>query len=100
MELGNGVNGHANMAHGGFVSTILDETMGIANVQLNYKPTFTAYLNITFKSPTRTPSVVVCRAWIAREEGRKRFTYASLEDGEGNVLATAEALFLIIKSAL
>eukprot|EP00026_Physarum_polycephalum_P018962 Phypoly_transcript_20764.p1 GENE.Phypoly_transcript_20764~~Phypoly_transcript_20764.p1 ORF type:complete len:158 (+),score=20.27 Phypoly_transcript_20764:196-669(+) len=100
MEVGNGVNGHINLAHGGFVSTILDEISGVVNVQLAGKPTFTAYLNVTFKTPTPAPGVVMCRAWITKEEGRKRYTFASLEDGRGNVYATSEALFLVLKSAL
>jgi thioesterase superfamily protein 4 len=100
MELGDGVNGHVNLAHGGFVCTILDEISGVVNHQWDGKPTFTAYLNVTFKTPTPAPGVVLCRAWITKEDGRKRYTYASLEDGRGNVYATAESLFLVLKSAL
>ena len=66
MELGSGLNGHSNIAHGGFVSTILDETMGVVNVKLNGRHTFTAYLNVTFKKPTPTPGIVMCRAWISK----------------------------------
>jgi len=100
MEVGSGVNGHTNIAHGGFVCTIIDEVMGIANVQQHGEPTLTAYLNVTFKKPTPTPGILMIRCWITKAEGRKRFTFASLEDGSGNVFATAEALFLVIKAAL
>jgi hypothetical protein len=29
MDLGNGVNGHPDVCHGGFVATMLDEVMGV-----------------------------------------------------------------------
>ena len=29
MDLGNGVNGHPDICHGGFVATVLDEVIGI-----------------------------------------------------------------------
>eukprot|EP00026_Physarum_polycephalum_P018975 Phypoly_transcript_20785.p1 GENE.Phypoly_transcript_20785~~Phypoly_transcript_20785.p1 ORF type:complete len:181 (+),score=23.42 Phypoly_transcript_20785:64-606(+) len=100
MEIGDGVTGPPNHAHGGFVSTILDEVSGVMNLQLDGKPFFTVYLNVTFKSPTPAPGIWLCRAWITKQEGRKRFTYASLEDGRGKVYATSEALFLVLKSAM
>jgi hypothetical protein len=34
MELGSGLNGHPNIAHGGFVATMLDEVLGVL-IQLN-----------------------------------------------------------------
>ncbi|KAF8253257.1 hypothetical protein K440DRAFT_593923 [Wilcoxina mikolae CBS 423.85] len=93
VSLGNGVNGHANVAHGGVVVTILDETLGAA---VGY-PSFTAYLNTSFKKPVVTPGVLLCRASVTRSERRKYWVSGTLEDGCGTVFAEAEGLFIGVK---
>ena len=62
---------------------LLDEVLGIAcgydddydhdNEREDHdeKITMTAYLNVGFKKPVKTPGVVLCRAWVERREGRK-----------------------------
>lgn len=100
LELGDGLNGHANIAHGGFVSVMLDDVMGVANTHSKPYPTFTAYLNVTFKRPVPTPSVLLCRGWISKMDGRKRYSHATIENGSGEVYATADALFLELKALL
>ena len=56
----------------------------------------TAYLRVDYKKPVPTPTVVLCRAWVERTEGRKMFTVGTIEDGEGGVYAKGEALFIVI----
>lgn len=96
-----GLNGHVDTVHGGFTCTILDEVMGLVNDY--YKPKckiFTAFLNVTFKKPIPTPGILLIKTWIERVEERKRFTRGRIEDGEGNVYAEAEGLFIEVKASL
>jgi hypothetical protein len=45
-----------------------------------------------------TPRVLLCRAWIEEQPVRKKvWLKASLEDGEGQALATGNALFILKK---
>lgn len=99
MKLGSGVNGHNDTCHGGFLSVLLDEVIGYAGQfeRPKGKTTMTAYLNTQYKRPIWTPGIVLCRAWIDRKEGRKLFGRGTIEDGEGNVMATGEALFLVVE---
>eukprot|EP00026_Physarum_polycephalum_P018889 Phypoly_transcript_20664.p1 GENE.Phypoly_transcript_20664~~Phypoly_transcript_20664.p1 ORF type:complete len:191 (+),score=16.29 Phypoly_transcript_20664:46-618(+) len=101
MEVGNGVTKGQNLAHNGFLGSVIDEAMGIVNKQIDKRKSFfTAYLNLTFKRHTPTPSVLLCHVWINKEEGRKRLTYATLYDEKGNELVNSEGLFLVTKSSL
>ncbi|KAJ9649772.1 hypothetical protein H2199_000551 [Coniosporium tulheliwenetii] len=79
LDLGDGVNGYPHTAHGGFVATLLDEVVGVL---------------LTYLSPLVTPGVVLTRAGVERVEGRKRWFWATIEDGAGKVFASAEALFI------
>eukprot|EP00026_Physarum_polycephalum_P014708 Phypoly_transcript_15255.p1 GENE.Phypoly_transcript_15255~~Phypoly_transcript_15255.p1 ORF type:complete len:236 (-),score=34.57 Phypoly_transcript_15255:169-876(-) len=99
MHLGSGVNGHAHIAHGGFVVVLLDEAMGMVNTLLKNEPVLSANLNTNFKVPLATPTVVLVRAWITKAEGRKRWTSGTVEDGSGLVYATADGLFLEFKKS-
>lgn len=104
LNLGSGINGYAGVCHGGFVSTILDESMGVlitTNLQLKDRingwkqiSSFTAYLNIRFERPVPTPGVIMGRCWFERVDRRKTWIQATLEDGAGGVMARGEALFV------
>jgi thioesterase superfamily protein 4 len=98
IKLGGGVNGHFDTCHGGFVSTLLDETTGNAAelAKPADKSTMTAYLNIQYKKPVMTPSMILARAVLVRKEGRKIYVKGSIEDGNGGVMATAEALYIVV----
>lgn len=96
LKLGSGMNGHENVAHGGFLSLILDEIVGTAAGA--DRLCMTASLKIDYKAPVYTPGVVLCRAHLVRREGRKLYGTGSVEDSNGKVLATAEGLFLSVES--
>jgi thioesterase superfamily protein 4 len=107
-ELGNGVNGFPNICHGGFVATLLDEVMGIL-LTLNQEylhrvrgesaeiTSMTAYLNMKYLAPVRTPAVVLGRARVVKAEGRKMYVRGAIEDSEGKELTVAELLFVKAK---
>ena len=94
-SLGDGMNGHEGILHGGIVSTCLD--IGMA-VPINASA-FTAFLKIDFKQPLLTPNIVVCRARLTKREGRKFWIEGTLEDGHGTVYATGECLYVRAKPA-
>lgn len=57
-------------------------------------PCFTANLNIDYIKPLLTPTWVLVRAHTDRQEGRKVYVHASVENGEGGVYAKAVVLFV------
>ncbi|KAK1969447.1 thioesterase superfamily protein [Colletotrichum sublineola] len=106
LTLGAGVNGYSNVSHGGIVATVLDETMGsifLINKTEGLMPSesyMTAYLNVTYVRPVKTPQTVLCVAEVVRIQGRKWWIRGRIEDGERRVLARAESLFVRLKEKL
>ncbi|KAK5125540.1 hypothetical protein LTR85_000651 [Meristemomyces frigidus] len=123
MTLGEGMNGHPHIMHGGIVASILDEAMGVlqsANHERDHLlkvgkglaqgelpphgiGTFTVELKIKYLKPVRTPGSLVVTAKYVKREGRKEWIYAEVkqheshgedDDGEEVVCATGEALFI------
>ncbi|EHY53215.1 hypothetical protein ABEF95_007953 [Exophiala dermatitidis] len=95
---GTGLNAHPNLLHGGVVATLLDSTLG--NIVLLEMPerqsTYTVGLNITYKKPIRTPSTILARSWIVKVDGRKTWVHGTLEDGMGQVYASAEGVWVTV----
>ncbi|KAK5633565.1 hypothetical protein RRF57_009279 [Xylaria bambusicola] len=106
LTLGSGLNGYADVCHGGLTMAILDEVMGhIVPLNQDRKAIppgmhMTAYLNARFLKPVSTPTTILARAWIAKVKGRKFFLEATVEDEQGEILARAESLFIQLKSSL
>ncbi|KIW83016.1 hypothetical protein Z517_02259 [Fonsecaea pedrosoi CBS 271.37] len=99
---GTGMNAHPNTLHGGVVATVLDSTMGnvIGHQMPDRLATFTVALNVTYKKPVGTPGTIMARSWITRAEGRKIWVHGVIEDGQGNVHAEAEGMWLRAKPKL
>lgn len=104
ISIGDGVNGYHNIAHGGFVATLLDQGMGILVEENLYNGSgkwgFTAYLNVKYRRPVPTPGLVLLTAAYTKVVPRKQFMKATLEDGEGTVYAEADAMFVEVKPKL
>jgi thioesterase superfamily protein 4 len=100
LKLGSGLNGHHDLAHGGFLSVVLDDVIGAAAEcdRPKGKSTMTAYLKVDYRKPVKTPGVLLARAWLEKTEGKKMWGRGTIEDGEGNVLADGEALFIVVAS--
>ena len=127
MTLGNGINGHPGIMHGGIVATIIDEAMGILQA-VNFERdhlravgkglaqgelvpfgvgTFTAYLNVQFLKPVLTPGALIVTCRYIKRDGRKEWIYAEVKqrmdasedyDGDEIVCATGEGLMIEAKS--
>lgn len=111
ITLGNKLDGHPGICHGGIVATIFDEVLGYAapasrlngEGQDEGKPVpsyVTAYLNTTYIRPVRTPGTILVTARTTKDEGRKMWVEAVMEDERGDKLASAEALFVEVKLKL
>ena len=72
----------------------------IAQQMPEYGATFTVKLSVEYKKPVKTPGTVMTRAWIVKVDGRKIWVEGVVEDGEGNVHAQAEGMWLRAKARL
>ncbi|KAF1921136.1 HotDog domain-containing protein [Ampelomyces quisqualis] len=117
VEIGDGLNGFPQVIHGGMAATLLDEVCGVLIVsntervlerakasgstdQLLNADYMTAYLNMTYRRPVPTPGPLLCTAKVDRQDGRKLYVRATIEDGRGTVYTIGEALFIKMKAKL
>jgi acyl-coenzyme A thioesterase PaaI-like protein len=86
--------GWNDIAHGGIVSTILDEVMAWALVDHDTWGV-TARLAVEFKRPVQLERLVHAEGWVT-ESHRRVFRTASrlLDADDGSVLATGEATYV------
>ncbi|KAF2404428.1 hypothetical protein EJ06DRAFT_526506 [Trichodelitschia bisporula] len=110
LALGKDLNGYPHVCHGGIVATILDEAMGVLigarqaraeelAVREGKEPgrvptSLTGELSVRYLRPVATPQAVLVRVEVEREEGRKIWLVARMEDGEGVRLAEGRAVFI------
>ncbi|MCJ1446290.1 MAG: hypothetical protein MMC23_006795 [Stictis urceolatum] len=105
-SLGPGTQNHIDLAHGGFLSALLDQGMGsVVKLDPECGDPLTASMEIRFRAPVGVPGCLVCRVWVVRREGRKVWVGGTLEvggegreggDGEGEMKVAAEAKSLVI----
>lgn len=95
LSLGSGIDGKSGRAHGGFNALILDQMTGtVASLVSGSVAPATATMTVDYKAPIETPGVVLCRGWAVERSGRKTWVKATVEDGQGKLLASAKALFI------
>ena len=98
--IGGGLNGFPDIVHGGMVASLMDEVMGFLSVQnriigaTRQGKYMTVYLNTQFKAPLMANSTYLAVARVDKLEERKIFISQTIQDGEGKVLATGDALFI------
>ena len=99
MSIGNGIDGKAGRAHGGFDALVLDQISGSCahHARPDSIPPATATMTTDYKLPVSTPCVVLARSWMVEMQGRKLWIKAVMEDEQGRVLATAKTLFIRAK---
>jgi uncharacterized protein (TIGR00369 family) len=85
--------GWQGVTHGGIIATILDEVMAWALVaEDNWG--VTARMSLDFKRPVAVGTQVRAEGWIVRNRRRLIDTAGQVVDADGNVLATAEAVYV------
>jgi acyl-coenzyme A thioesterase PaaI-like protein len=80
-------------AHGGAVSLLFDEVLGIPANSGPGGMARTAYLHVNYRAITPMNRPLTVTATLYAAEGRKRFVRGELKDGE-RLCADAEGLFL------
>ncbi len=86
--------GAPGLAHGGIVTTILDDLSGAVPVALGQRAV-TANLDVDFLAPVVIGRPLVAEAWLASFEGRKIRIASRLLD-DGRPVAVGRALFLTV----
>jgi acyl-coenzyme A thioesterase PaaI-like protein len=82
-------------AHGGAIPLLFDEVLGrLANTDRSMSRT--AYLNVDFRRVTPIDVPLRVEGRFEREEGRKRFLYGAIYDGE-HLTAEAHGLFVALR---
>lgn len=95
LSLGSGIDGKSGRAHGGFNALILDQMTGtVASMVSGSVAPATATMTVDYKAAIETPGVVLCRGWAVERQGRKTWVKATVEDGQGKLLASGKALFI------
>lgn len=94
-SLGTDLGGYRNIAHGGVLMTLLDQTIGECAGREWGLRVVTIELNCVLKRPFRLPGVVVARAVAVRQEGKRVWLKGSLEDEHGRSCMEATALFVV-----
>lgn len=91
--------GYAGTAHGGIISTILDETMcKFISAKYNERA-LTGRLEMRYKYPTPTEQELIITAW---EESRRRNIISmrsTVATADGTITAEATALFAVVTSS-
>lgn len=92
------MQGALDTTHGGFVSLLLDETMGkCLSVRSIKAPT--AQLNVRFRRPMLLGVEHEIRAKVVRHTGRKHDLHGTIRStADGSVIAEADALFITARS--
>ena len=115
-DIGPGIGGMPGVAHGGIVATLLDQACGmfIASVYgsavdsllqavdkdccASIWPdmgTVTLRLDVKYLKYVKAPSVIAIRSHLKERKGRKISVENLMEDEDQNVLAKADATFLL-----
>jgi len=86
------LQGFPGQAHGGVITTMLDEAMGWATYGLGIW-TMTAKISVRFRDSVPLNEELIVTAWITRDRGRFIELEAELRNQGGKRLAQAEGLF-------
>ena len=84
--------GAPGYAHGGAVTTILDDALGMLLFVLR-RPAVTARIEVDFRRPAYLSHPFEVEAWVHEIDGRKLWMLAELRDA-GELIAAARSLFL------
>ena len=85
--------------HGGIVATLLDEAMSKLNRPLNVLA-MTRHMEIDYLRPIPLYKPLVLTSRHLNREGRKLFHQAEIQSPDGQVLARAKGLFIVIDKAM
>jgi acyl-coenzyme A thioesterase PaaI-like protein len=97
IKLGERLNGHEGVVHGGVLALLLDDTMGYSFEALGVKHAVTANLHIDYRLPVPAGTLIVIKVYLKERVGRKLYFESQVtcpKDGN-KVYAEATSLFII-----
>ncbi|KAG9405209.1 hypothetical protein AC1031_004318 [Aphanomyces cochlioides] len=89
--------GHPGVVHGGCIATVYDEFFVTAMLWALDSAGVTASLALTYRKPFPIEQPGFFHINLDRQDGRKAFFSAHMEDGDGVVYSEATALFITPK---
>jgi acyl-coenzyme A thioesterase PaaI-like protein len=93
------LRGWSNLAHGGVITTVLDEVMGWAGMYLLNQFLLTRDIKVRFKLPVRIGEPVSVYGFIAEQKNdRQVIVAAELRNAKGQVAAKAEGYFALFSA--
>lgn len=92
---GPGAEGPPGYAHGGSIAAVLDEAMGVGAWISGHK-VVAAQLVTNFRRMIALGSKAIVETAVGSVDGRKVVMRARLVDSEGELLADAEGLFVVL----
>jgi acyl-coenzyme A thioesterase PaaI-like protein len=100
IKLGKNYEGWENMAHGGIISTLLDEVMGWTVIYFKKVFFVTKGMNVKYISPVPLHRLLTIKGRIIEEENSYSCKTLGIVQDEGeNILARGEATFAILSEA-
>ena len=91
--------GWQNMAHGGIISTLLDEVMSWTVIYFKKCFSVTRRMGVRYLRPVPVEVPLTVKGMITSDEGQRRCqAQALLQDHQENVLAKGEADFAILSA--
>ena len=89
------------IAHGGIVTTILDETMGWAGIYLLEQLTLTKTMTIDFEKAVMVGEELRCEAWVQERTGkREAIIKAAIYNADNELCAQSNSIFTMLTLAL
>jgi acyl-coenzyme A thioesterase PaaI-like protein len=96
ITLGKNHGGWENMAHGGIASTLLDEVMSWAMIYFKRVFFVTRRMDIKYLRPVPLHTPLTAKGKIQEEKRPLCKAKGLIQDGDGNTLARAQAIFAIL----
>lgn len=105
IRVGNELNGHPGLLHGGFTSAIVDDFTGLASwmekdaqgLGKNIK-VFTAHIDLSYRRPLPVNSEYLVDVCVDKVERQKKvFLNTTIYDKEGHACVKARVLYIIKK---
>jgi acyl-CoA thioesterase FadM len=96
ISLGRTYEGAPGYLHGGIIATLMDEAMSKLSRPLAVIA-MTRHLEVAYLHPSPIDTLLTLTSTHLRREGRKLFHTATLTHPDGTILATAKALFIVLK---
>lgn len=96
IKLGDNLDGHEGVVHGGIIALLLDDTMGFAYEAMGIVKAVTASLKVDYRMPVLAGSMLLIKVRLSSRQGRKLYFEAQVTSPDEKVLyAEATSLYIV-----